>query len=293
MPLAKIHSGALIEKETYSREVGFTSVRLIVDIAKPNTGAFVMCGSDTLYLTRSRGGEAGLSLSYIWFTDLSEPSYQQDAVSALTRFRVKDLPNAIVCSSGSRFLVCQLSERKQSVPRRIPLEGSPNRLLYVAHLNIMVAASLPSVRQPTERTIAMKQKDDKPISSGSLQFISLNRDKKSPHKDHILGVYKCLDHKERIYALTEWKYEDNTGKKYYFIVLGTSIPAKSPSGAKGRVYLLRPWLYEDDEFKIVTRKVWDFREGPVYAIAFQGLSCMLVTAGKYILRLRYSSSTNR
>lgn len=273
--------------------MGFTSVRLIVDIAKPKTGAFVMCGSDTLYLTHSRGGEAGLSLSYIWFTDLNEPSYQQDAVSTLTRFQVKDLPNALVCSSGSRFLVCQLSERKQSVPRRIPVEGSPNRLLYVAHLNIMVAASLPSSPQSTERTIDMKQKDDKPISSGSLQFISLDRKKKSSLKDHILGVYKCLESKERIYALTEWKYEDDNGKKYYFIVLGTSIPAKNPSNAKGRVYLLRPWLYEDDRFKIVTHKVWDFREGPVYAIAFQGLSCMLITAGKSVLRFRYSSSTNR
>ena len=273
--------------------VGFTSVRLVVDTARPKTAAFVMCGSDTMYLTHRRGGEQGISLSYIWFTDLNEPSYQQDAIPALTRLRVKDLPNALVCLSGSRFLVCQLSERKQSVPRRIPVEGSPNRLLYVAHLNTMVAASLPSVPQSTKRKGIMKQKDDKPISSGLLQFVSLDKANTSSHKDYILGVYRCLDSRERIYALTEWKYEDDTGKKYYFIVLGTSIPAKNSSGAKGRVYLLRPWLYQEDEIKITTHKVWDFREGPVYAVAFQGLNCMLIAAGKSILRFQFSSSTNR
>ena len=268
-------------------------MRLLIDTTRPNTAAFVMCGSNTLYLTCRRNGGQGVSLSYIWFTDLNEPSYQQDAIPALTRVRVKDLPNVLVCSSGSRFLVCQLSERKRPVPRRIPVEGSPNRLLYVAHLDAVVAASLPFVPKLTERTGIVKQKDDKPTSSGLLQFISLNKAKDFPHKNHILGIFKCLDFKERIYALTEWKYEDDTGKKYYFIVLGTSIPTKNSSSPKGRVYLLRPWLNQEGEIKIMKHKVWEFREGPVYAVAFQGLNCMLITAGKSILRFRYSSSTNK
>ena len=283
----------MFEGITYSVEVGYTSANLIADTFKPGTAAFVTCGSDTFYLTCRCSRDGGLLLSNICFTDSNEPSYLQGAISVIARFPVAGLSDALICSSGSRFLVCQLGESKQPVHRRIPVEGNPNRLLYASHLNAMVVASLVSAPKTAECLGTSKQKDDKPSLSGLLQFISINGAKDIFDEDHILGKHRSFDVNERIYALTEWKYKDDTGKEYYFIVLGTGIASKNSLSTNGRVYLLRPWPSREGEIKVIPHKTWDFREGPVYAIAFQGQNCMLVTAGKSVLRFQYSSSTKR
>ena len=210
----------------------------------------------------------------------------------IARFPIGGLSDAVVCSSGSKFLVCQLGERKQPVPRRIPVEGSPNRLLYAPHLNAIVVASLLSTPKAAESTGSLKQKDDKPSFSGLLQFVSLNGSKDIPSEDRILGRYKCSEASERIYALTDWKYNDDAGKEYYFIVLGTGLASKDSSSPEGRVYLLKPWATSQG-IRVIPHKCWDIREGPVYAVAFQGQNCMLVTAGKSVLRFRYSPSTKK
>ncbi|KAF4587555.1 thermotolerance protein [Ophiocordyceps camponoti-floridani] len=151
-----------------------------------------------------------LAKHHVWLTDASDGSMPSPAVHS-----VCSLPSpssgssghiSLLAQAGSKLLVANIWPDIGLVPRSIPLEGTPTRLLYSQSWKCLIVALLKGNR-PTLAFID-------PESGGS---IACPTDREGKVTDFITG----LGHEgDRILGLCEWTCIKN-GSTYVFVLVAT------------------------------------------------------------------------
>ena len=283
------------QARAYTIPIGHTPVSLIPDMSDSRHAVFVMCGASTLYLTYPCRGDGGIAIGSIWYTDQEKPYYQQNATSTIARipkhdFLELDLQDALICTSGSNFLICQLDQVQQPVPRHFPVLGSPNRLLYAAPYDLLVVATRTSPKL-SGCAISGVVKEDSQSSRALLQLLSFDGPNGSCQVK--TNFQEGFEANERIYALTDWEAEDNDGILHYHIVVGTRLDKKGSSSPSGRILIFQRQVGMQGQIFIRICDIIKCPEGPVYAIATHGRDCMLISAGKSLIRCKRAKSTGK
>ncbi len=239
--------------------VGFTSTRIIPDKSE-STSAFAICGVDLCRLGYSGGRTSGLSIRSIWITELKETAFQQSSVTAFCHIPdAEDLDKywtgAMACICGSQFLVARLDDEPKPVPRRIPMsDATPGRIMYCERLGKIVTASLQThspVVSPEEINSVKAQ----------LQFVDGAK------------IVKTWPLAERIYAMLDWTFTDDQGRRFGFIVLGSG----NQEGSLGRVAFLSA-KFEGSNVTVTEKFHLDF-DKPVVALALFNQRQLVIATG--------------
>jgi hypothetical protein len=112
----------------------------------------------------------------------------------------------ILIISGSRLLLAEMHKEPGLVHRSIPVEGSPNRVMYCQFTQCLVAA----VNRPDGPTLAF-------INPDTGEDVGVPIDKNRERLPCINGLGKAED---RIFGLAEWNYR-RAGNVWNFILVTT------------------------------------------------------------------------
>jgi hypothetical protein len=194
-------------------QIGATRVVIKRDEHVDEHLIFATCDSAAYIIIFTSSSEKSMghrSIDQIFLTDVQRPEAQSPKVDALTRVFPKSLggfDDMILVAAGSRLLLAGLSTQARPTPRRIPIGGTPSRILYSHTLKLLLVAS-------TAHGVSTLLFIDPETGAN----VSKPCDKKKIPVDYINGLGKTND---RIFRLLEWSYIKD-GKTWHFIVLSTS-----------------------------------------------------------------------
>ncbi|KAF2137166.1 uncharacterized protein K452DRAFT_302199 [Aplosporella prunicola CBS 121167] len=253
---------------------GQTPATVIKDGGEESTVAFATCGPEFCRLDYSKGRETGLEINNVWFTDRNQPALQQGPVSAVCRIPrqphlTRDLGNALVCIAGNAFLVAQLAQKKQAVPRHLPIKGTPHRVVYSQFLKASFVATTENFPASGYRVAHCYVKM---VEDGC--------------EDTCTAGY-ALAPGSRVNSMMEWVLTGENGKKHAMIAVGTT----ESDGRSGRLTILQRRV-ETDAVYLTAAKEIDFKS-TVYSLASYGDASLVVCFGTKVRIYRYQSQSPR
>lgn len=266
--------------DEYTVDFGQSTVRL-VHMLDDRSRACALSGANTCLISWNGQDARSMAVNSIWISDKAEPELAQGPVTACAQMPTceslasPELAGSLVLISGDEILVSILETTPATVPRQIPVRGTPNRLLYAEQQRCLVVASLRIASRsfPTPLSRPEERRQLWP----AIEFISPRSSEPSYIHDLRPG--------DRVYALLEWSFKLSDDKTYSFILVGGSY-RKSNGMHGGRITFLQP-----------TNKNWeviDVKEGaakrfdaPVYALALYDDRTYVVCFGKYIMLYRF------
>ncbi|KAF2089554.1 hypothetical protein K490DRAFT_63693 [Saccharata proteae CBS 121410] len=256
-------------------KLGHAPASLAVSGAASTSSAIATCGSEICRLDYKDGDAAGLQITNVWFTDRVRPSLQQFSVSALNHiprydYLVKDLGGALLGISHKTFFVAQLDDELRTVPRRVPVEGTPNRVVYSEYFKTIFVGGIHTVPFPNTPQRA---------SRAIIQTID-----ERPGMESTKGrtAYE-LSAGARINSLIEWVLRIEDGKKYSLIVAGTT----EDEGRAGKVICFQQVLPPEGVMTLRLMKEMNFKS-PVFSLASFRTKDLVVCAGKSVSVYSYS-----
>ncbi|KAF2467358.1 uncharacterized protein BDR25DRAFT_317100 [Lindgomyces ingoldianus] len=271
--------------------MGPTAAR-VTRSATDSSAAFVACGSDfcRVRCTRNLGSTSSVDIDSVWFTDHQTPEYQQSPVTALDQLPLtkgdqvgKDLSGFIFAVSGSRLLFSRLDydirwsrheaalstfEPNKAVPRRLETTASPTKLVYLEKLRKMVVAT-------TETREERAPPDGYRSIRSAIRLVNMEDDETrieiKQEEDIEVEVRKSklivgefwLKNYERVYAILDWTYVDEKGKKYHFVIVGTGITQRNGKETGRKLFL----QVADTNIKLKKESTFDH---PVRCMALYG-----------------------
>ncbi|KAI1498641.1 mono-functional DNA-alkylating methyl methanesulfonate N-term-domain-containing protein [Biscogniauxia marginata] len=150
----------------------------------------------------------------VWPTDAVEPNMISPPINSVAR--LNHIPSfgdsTLVMIAGSQILIAELQSQPKPVPRHMPVQGTPMKLIYSRWLNslvtVVVKNGLPSLHflDPTtgkDLSYPTREQDDNHYSE----------------VDHItgLGTYDT-----KVVSLAKWTYR-NSGARWEWIVLAVRL----------------------------------------------------------------------
>lgn len=239
--------------------MGTTSAQIHASSTDPGT-AFVSCGSDFCHIRKSSTQPALVDVESVWFTDGGDPGYAQRSVTAAYQLpqvvtedaqSEKNLGGMLFVVSGDRMLYTQLDmstgrlDDASSLPYHCDLTTLPRRLITGAKPTYAVYLRLP--RKMLVATTEAKEICAPPGGYRTIQsnLVLLNIHNARPSKevevkqeidepdDRIIAAQYELKNAERVYSVADWTFEDDHGKRYNLVIVGTGI-REGPSKESGR-----------------------------------------------------------
>lgn len=195
----------------------------------------------------------------VWPVDASK----LDAMPAPVHFATAvDMPSddgitPILMISGSRLLLAELHQEPGPVPRSIPVDGVPNRIIYSHYTQCLVVA----VTQDDKPTLLF-------INPDTGEDVGSPTDRNEAAVDYISGLGKAGD---RIMGLTEWSYRRD-GKVWNFIIVttrgGRLIVVSTQKGASREAAppSIRYWMRFKEELKEPIYSVVGYDEGLICCV---------------------------
>ncbi|RDL33681.1 uncharacterized protein BP5553_08049 [Venustampulla echinocandica] len=181
---------------------------------------FVSCDSKIYTLSPSRSVPSTLvpehstqtwKIQQVWLTDAERPYLEQPEVTSIQRLK-PNLPGGteggVLMVAGSQILLAALSAQPQTVPRHIPVGGTPTRLFYSDSLDLLIVAAI------VEGKSTILFLDPK---TGEDLSMAYDQNKGAP-ADFVSGLGNF---DERIFHLMEWSYVKDK-KAWNFIIVSTS-----------------------------------------------------------------------
>ena len=251
------------------------------------TFAYAVSGLDTCLLTLNGNDTNSLCIQSVWMSDRQRPELAQGAVVACTRMPPAhllasgEIAGSLVMISGDEFLVASLNRTPDTVPRQMPVSGTPSRLMYSEQHRCLVCASsrygvryFPSERphsKPEERRQIWPVIDFLPSRSSAPSY-----------------TYE-LQPGDRVFALLEWCFRSSADKTYSFILVGGSY-TRSSGAQRGRILFLQP---SNRSWEVV-----DVKEGrsqtfdaSVYALALYDAHRIIACVGHNVVVLQFNTES--
>lgn len=214
--------------------------------------AFVSCGADFCQIRSSPNILGAVGVESIWLTDRSDPGYLQRPVTAvyqLPRMRVndaragRDLSGLLFVISGKQMLCANL-EADQSVeqfgrglgwksrhnlkplPRNMITGAKPTYATYLVLPKKMIVATVeareecapPDGYRGINSCLKLLNMHDE-----SAKDTEIKQEVGVEPADRSVVAQYMLSKGERVYSIVDWTYEDDRGKKYNLVIVGTGI----------------------------------------------------------------------
>ncbi|KAF2859816.1 hypothetical protein K470DRAFT_258498 [Piedraia hortae CBS 480.64] len=241
----------------------------------------IISGLDIGLLTVKNGA---VTISSIWQTKIPRPELSQDCIVAaaqMPELNVKTFSRAAMLVCGDRCSIAQLSSSPDTVPRRIPVSGTPNRVLFSKQQRCLVVSSKKfGIREgsnPLKRQVW-------PV----IDFI--------PARYCVPTFTFELQPRDTVFSLLEWTYQppsDSVEKKWSFILAGGSHQPSNGT-AVGKIWFLQPVNHEwKIESVSCTNTVTKFPSGPVYSLAKYDDLSYIACAGRQVHVMRFDSEAKK
>ncbi|KAF2998875.1 hypothetical protein E8E13_004422 [Curvularia kusanoi] len=242
--------------------MGSMSAHIYPSSIDPAT-AFVSCGSEFCQIRLFEGKPGTIRVDSIWLTDRSDPGYLQRPVTAayqLPRMAAvdarigRDLGGFLFVVSGKEMLCTQIDVDMHITPRERDARQLSEHILQPLPRNIITGAKptytayLTLPRKLLVATIEVKEECAPPDGyrtiHSSLNLVGMHDEGNSREdgvkqeegveltKSSVIAQY-TLNNAERVYSVADWAYEDDRGKKYNLIIVGTGI-REGPGKESGR-----------------------------------------------------------
>ncbi|KAK2758182.1 hypothetical protein FQN54_004026 [Arachnomyces sp. PD_36] len=292
-------TGLMELKQVKRRKIGETTVRLR-RAGNQNKSAIFACGDGFWSIAHVEDPESSqYILEKVWITDHNNPSYLQSAVDVFTCVdshpysKPGTLDGSLVCIVGDQLLVCTLENTTKSVPRRIPIPGSPNRMIYSKYLKTLVIGYTYSEESESNGIIrrCVRPRIDfiDPDSPPGLAFtvdISDDEGEETPGNQLPRPTGSAG---ERITAIADWNSTDGKNN-YHMIVVGTTRPVDLK---RGRLVYITARRHPDDLKIHSTVKHAHLYEEPIRAITPYGQCSLVVTTGKEVILQKFDIAEKR
>ena len=162
----------------------------------------------------------------IYLTDAHNSNYTQPDVNSIAKFLPNSLggiDDTVLITAGSLIIVAGLSLQPKPVPRRIPIGGTPSRLLYSHNFELLVVAAnvkeTPNPEKDSEKRSTHEKSTLLFIDPETGEDVSRPFDTKTNNTvEFITGLGMAND---KIFRLTDWTLVKD-GKTWNFIILCTS-----------------------------------------------------------------------
>ncbi|KAK4541683.1 hypothetical protein LTR36_007827 [Oleoguttula mirabilis] len=270
--------------DNHTVDFGSTAVKL-VQVPNNRSQACAMSGADTCLLSWDGRDVYSLVISNMWISDKERPELAQGPVVACTQMPQADalafpeLADYLVMVSGDEIFITSIQTSPTTVPRQVPVSGTPNRLLYAEQQRCFVVASTKTAIRsfPTPSSRPEERRQIWP----AIDFIPARSDKPTFTYD--------LQPGQRVHALLEWSFRLDESKSYSFVLVGgTRIRSDGSQG--GFVTFLQPinrsWEVVDVKVQDGSRGIRKF-DAPVYALALWDELTYVVCYGQYIMLYRF------
>lgn len=210
---------------------GTTSVTVKLDIVRSNN-ALVLCGPNFCRLEFTSNDRATPNVYRIWLNDRIQTAYQQSCIQSIAQIelqshlRTSGLVGSLVCISGTELIIAVLDEGgPRVVPRRIPVGGTPNRMIFSRYLNKLIVSYTRLEVKVSRQTNGHHRSTAKRSLCPTIQFLD-------PDEDMIKHKYEGSpdDAKDPLKSVRELFPVGKAGEKV-LAMLGTSInftPGRDP-----------------------------------------------------------------
>jgi hypothetical protein len=241
-------------------KMGLTSVQ-IYPCSTDSTTAFVSCGSDFCKIRCSAIEPCNLDIGSVWFTDRTDPGYLQCPITAAHQLpfigetdgvQERNLGGFLFVVSGDQMLYTQLDadvkwtrydsdsraeDELKAVPRKLITGAKPTHAVYLTAPRRMIVAT-------TKATEEGSSPNRHRLISSTLSLLNVHDDKALDEVEvkqevdvelasRLVVAQFSLKHAERVYSIVDWAFEDDRGKKYNLVIVGTGI-ATGPGKETGR-----------------------------------------------------------
>ncbi|KAI9663098.1 MAG: hypothetical protein M1821_008146 [Bathelium mastoideum] len=158
-------------------------------------------------------------------------------------FLSNELSGSLFCFSGHVCYVQEIDDdERKTVPWQIPLQSTPERLLFCDWLRlIVVAGTRNSSKEASSKTSGGRASSMQRATRGVLEFVKPGASFSDPensrnsyasralkYEDQPYGYFE-LQKGERIFALTQWTHQRDRGSKHGLILVGSGkSDPKSP-----------------------------------------------------------------
>ena len=224
--------------------------------------AFVSCGADFCQVRLSPSSLGEVGVESIWLTDRPDPGYLQRPVTAVYQLpcmRVneaqteRDLSGFFFAISGKQMLCAQL-EADQSIeqfdrfrgrlsrhnlkplPRNMITGAKPTYAIYLALPKKMLVATVeareecapPDGYRGIHSCLKLLYMHDE-----STRDAEVKQEAGVDLADRSIIAQYMLNNAERVYSIVDWAFEDDRGKKYNLVIVGTGV-REGPGRETGR-----------------------------------------------------------
>ncbi|KAF3041985.1 hypothetical protein E8E12_009877 [Didymella heteroderae] len=250
-------SGAPVEAEAsrwHITRIGSTSAQ-ICPSSSDAAAAFVSCASDFCRIRLSTSKKPTLDVQSIWFADRTRPDYLQHPITAAyqldydenaSTLKERTLGGFLFVVSGDQMLFTHLDadarrrcnastpyygEESKVLPRKLITGAKPTHVAYltlprkilVATTETKEASAAPESYRAVHSTLnLLNLHDEKPLDEvevkGEIGVELISR---------LVVAQYDLHHAERVYSIADWAYEDDRGKKYNLVIVGTGVGSGS------------------------------------------------------------------
>jgi hypothetical protein len=251
-----------VTQSTHGERLGGTVARVLT-ASEPGAKPMVLVSSDselTFMTDFERQGTQGAGMAKtkhrVWPVDLSKPMEMSPAVDSVTvlpknLLSESDSTTPLLLISGPRILFTELQLQPGPAHRHIPVDGTPDRILYSHRFKCLIVAVRRGT-QPTFPTLAF-------IDPDTGEDVGFPSDKHGATYEFARGLGKPDD---KVMALGEWEYKKE-GHVWHFLILGmrhgrlmVMSLEKDKEAPEGRQPKIRYW----------TRFQRKGLESPVYSV---------------------------
>ncbi|KAB8336873.1 hypothetical protein FH972_021181 [Carpinus fangiana] len=263
--------------------MGSTSPSLKITADSHGLGCFVYGGVDTCYLDFGHGRTEGMTLSNVWITNRADRSLNQPPMGAICLINDQtgqsDQPSRVLCLSiHGRGYFGVLGKAVEPLPRRIPVSGTPNRLIYSSFLQCLIVASTVVINDNATHTrfetsrITLVDPNGEAQDADSMDIDGDNAPSNSTYRE-------LPDVSERITSLAEWMCTKGDSK-HHFLVVGTT--AETKEGVYGGVIRLFQVRSNDNGDREIRSLKSSKESKPVGAVCALDDRTLLYSAGDEI-----------
>ncbi|KAI9718568.1 MAG: hypothetical protein M1812_004019 [Candelaria pacifica] len=270
--------------------MGTTSVKVFPD-SLDSRNAYVTCDSDFCRVTYDELQHRRLSVSNVWLTNAGDPSYRQSPILAASQlpssFQLTDATYAglMVLILGAKLIVATLDRTAKVVPRRIPVKGTPRRIIFSKVLDMLVLVVTSNENKPPrQRSSPGIQSRSRVLVRDCIEFIDPDQPTIKVEGDipQDSGSQKCLapvgKAGERVLGIIEWSPSEE-GRTYHFLVVCTRIKHSGGLPDTGRVAFFKARRNNQGGVDVAEKYHIRCDGGPAYSIASLGSSSLVYCSG--------------
>lgn len=232
------------------KRVGSASAQIYSSSTDP-ANAFVSCGSDFCLIRKPFTKPASVDVESIWFTNIRDPGYVQHSVTATYQLprdmtghaeHERNLGGFLFVVSGDQMLYAQLDvglgqvysassllphQDTKTLPRKLILGSKPTYAVYLKLPRKMLVATTEAqeicappggYRALHSDLVLLNVHDDH-----SPKEVEVKPEESSEYGINMIVARYELKNAERVYSIADWAFEDDRGKRYNLVIVGTGV----------------------------------------------------------------------